>query len=133
MSPGGIIKNYSVSKVFLINCKNELCGRFHTLKEFSSGGTKFCVNKICMISVYQIGVKVTRYYGLILHWNTKSKMKTLFLILPNLLKLSETFWNLVKLSETFFRNFLSKLQAISKSWKLPIPNCSHKYQFVGHF
>ena len=58
---GGLQKKYSVYKVFPINCKNELCGRFHTLKEFSSGGTKFCVNKICLISVYQIGVKVTLY------------------------------------------------------------------------
>ena len=58
---GGLQKKYSVYKVFPINGKNELCGRFHTLKEFSSGGTKFCVNKISMISVYQIGVKVTLY------------------------------------------------------------------------
>ena len=58
---GGVTKQYWVYTEFPINCKNELCGRFQTFKKFPRGGTKFCFNKICMVSVYQIGVKVTRY------------------------------------------------------------------------
>ena len=46
--------------------------------------------------------------------------KTQFFHIQVFLKLSETFWNLVKLCETFSWNFLWKLHAISKSWKLSI-------------
>ena len=48
--------------------------------------------------------------------------KTQFLNLLVFLKLSETLWNLVKLCETLSWNFLWKLHAISKSWKLSIYN-----------
>ena len=40
--------------------------------------------------------------------------------MPRLLKLGESLWNLVKLGETFSWNFLWKLHAITKSWKLSL-------------
>ena len=59
-------------------------------------------------------------FGSIMLWNlTKLKCKTVFIILPLLLKLCETWWNLVKLSETFSSNFPWKLHVISKTVKLP--------------
>ena len=40
----------------------------------------------------------------------------------------ETWWNFMKLSETFSWNFLWKLHAISKSWKLSIYTADSKYR-----
>ena len=59
-------------------------------------------------------------FGSTMLWKlTKLKCKTVFIILPLLLKLYETWWNLVKLSETFSWNFPWKLHVFSKTVKLP--------------
>ena len=89
------------------------------------GGTKFCVNEICMIRVHWIGVKVPLYYGLILHWITKSKNENTFFDFTLFI---ETLWNFLKLSETLW-NFLSKL-SLETSCDFKILETSHLYPSI---